>query len=367
MEQKDFQFLKSACLIPFLAPYRVRKGIMSSVLDKNSGNKQEKEAEQLLRPARFQDFVGQQKIVDNLSVFIEAAKRRGEALDHVLLFGPPGLGKTTLSYIIANEMNTRIVSTSGPVLDKPSDLAGLLTNLNEGDVLFIDEIHRLNPVVEEYLYSAMEDFHLDIMIDAGPNARSVKIGLPKFTLVGATTRSGLLTAPLRARFGINFRLDYYDHDLLFKIINRSAKILDVPIVQEGAMEIAKRSRGTPRISNRLLRRTRDFAEIKGTGVIDKEIADYSLNALEVDHLGLDEMDKRILLTIHKNFSGGPVGINSLAVAVGEESGTLEEVYEPYLIQEGYLTRTSRGREITKLCRQLLNLPLTPNPGDLFNP
>lgn len=324
----------------------------------------EKDAENALRPKSFADFVGQAKIVENLEVFIKAAKKRKETLDHVLLFGPPGLGKTTLSYIIANEMESRIISTSGPVLDKPSDLAGILTNLNEGDVLFIDEIHRLNPVVEEYLYSAMEDYKLDIMIDAGPNARSVKIGLPTFTLVGATTRSGLLTAPLRARFGINFRLDYYDHDLLFKIIKRSAQLLNVPIEDSGAMEIAKRSRGTPRISNRLLRRTRDFAQIKGNGIIDSKIADYSLNALEVDHLGLDEMDKRILLAIHDKFNGGPVGINSLSASVGEESGTIEEVYEPYLIQEGYLVRTARGREITKLAVSLLKL--TPKkPGDLF--
>lgn len=335
----------------------------TSPLNKNISN-QEKDAENALRPKSFSDFVGQAKIVENLEVFIKAAKKRKETLDHVLLFGPPGLGKTTLSYIIANEMESRIISTSGPVLDKPSDLAGILTNLNEGDVLFIDEIHRLNPVVEEYLYSAMEDYKLDIMIDAGPNARSVKIGLPTFTLVGATTRSGLLTAPLRARFGINFRLDYYDHNLLFKIIKRSAQLLNVPIEDSGAMEIAKRSRGTPRIANRLLRRTRDFAQIKGTGVIDSKIADFSLNALEVDHLGLDEMDKRILLAIHGKFNGGPVGINSLAVAVGEEAGTIEEVYEPYLIQEGYLVRTSRGREITKQAIAQLKLS-SAKSGDLF--
>lgn len=325
----------------------------------------EKDAELALRPKTFSDFVGQAKIVENLEVFIKAAKKRKETLDHVLLFGPPGLGKTTLSYIIANEMESRIISTSGPVLDKPSDLAGILTNLNQGDVLFIDEIHRLNPVVEEYLYSAMEDYQLDIMIDAGPNARSVKIGLPTFTLVGATTRSGLLTAPLRARFGINFRLDYYDHDLLFKIIKRSANLLNVPIEDSGAMEIAKRSRGTPRIANRLLRRTRDFAQIKGSGVIDAKIADFSLNALEVDHLGLDEMDKRILMTITEKFNGGPVGVNSLAVAVGEEAGTIEEVYEPYLIQEGYLVRTARGREITKLALRQLGLSNPKGHQDLF--
>ncbi|NUQ81461.1 MAG: Holliday junction branch migration DNA helicase RuvB [Bacteroidetes bacterium] len=339
---------------------------VSPLLDKTVST-QEKDAEAALRPKSFDDFVGQQKIIDNLTVFVTAARRRREALDHVLLFGPPGLGKTTLSYIIANEMNARIVSTSGPVLDKPSDLAGLLTNLEAGDVLFIDEIHRLNPVVEEYLYSAMEDFQLDIMIDAGPNARSVKLGLPRFTLVGATTRSGLLTAPLRARFGINFRLDYYDHQLLYKIINRSAGLLGVPVDPDGAMEIARRSRGTPRIANRLLRRTRDFAEVKGKGRIDKPIADMALNALDVDHLGLDEMDKRILVTLNDKFSGGPVGINSLAVAVGEEAGTLEEVYEPYLIQEGYLVRTARGREITRLAREQLGLKPRPKGGaDLFS-
>lgn len=336
----------------------------SSPLNK-SFSPTDKDAETALRPKTFSDFVGQSKIVDNLEVFIKAAKKRKETLDHVLLFGPPGLGKTTLSYIIANEMESRIISTSGPVLDKPSDLAGILTNLNQGDVLFIDEIHRLNPVVEEYLYSAMEDYQLDIMIDAGPNARSVKIGLPTFTLVGATTRSGLLTAPLRARFGINFRLDYYDHELLFKIIKRSANLLQVPIEDSGAMEIARRSRGTPRIANRLLRRTRDFAQIKGSGVIDEKIADFALNALEVDHLGLDEMDKRILTTIAEKFNGGPVGVNSLAVAVGEEAGTIEEVYEPYLIQEGYLVRTARGREITKLALRQLGIHNPKGHHDLF--
>ncbi len=338
----------------------------SPLLDKAPGTT-EKDAEAALRPKSFGEFVGQQKITDNLTVFVGAAKKRKEPLDHVLLFGPPGLGKTTLSYIIANEMGARIVSTSGPVLDKPSDLAGILTNLDQGDVLFIDEIHRLNAVVEEYLYSAMEDFQLDIMIDAGPNARSVKIGLPRFTLVGATTRSGLLTAPLRARFGINFRLDYYDHALLFQIINRSAGLLQVPIDENGAMEIAKRSRGTPRIANRLLRRTRDFAQMKGNGSINRAIADLALNALDVDELGLDEMDKRILTTLVEKFNGGPVGISSLAVAVGEESGTLEEVYEPYLIQEGYLVRTARGREITRLARQKLGFTAPGLSGDLFQP
>lgn len=308
----------------------------------------EKDIEKVLRPQFFEDFRGQFKILENLKIFVEAAKLRGEALDHVLLHGPPGLGKTTLSHIIANEMGTGIKITSGPVLDKPGDLAGLLTNLNDGDILFIDEIHRLSPVVEEYLYSAMEDFKIDIMLETGPNARSVQISLSPFTLIGATTRSGLLTAPLRARFGINSRLQYYDAKLLTDIVLRSAHILNTPINDEGAYEIARRSRGTPRIANALLRRTRDFAQIKGNGEIDTKIAKYALDALNVDEYGLDEMDNRILMTIIDKFKGGPVGLKTIATAVGEDEGTIEEVYEPFLIQEGFLMRTSRGRECTDL-------------------
>jgi holliday junction DNA helicase RuvB len=317
----------------------------------------EADLDQTLRPLRFEDFVGQSKIVDNLQVFISAALQRKEALDHVLLTGPPGLGKTTLAHIISNEMQASLKITSGPVLEKPGDLAGLLTNLEEGDCLFIDEIHRLSPVVEEYLYSAMEDFRLDIMIDTGPSARSVQIELRPFTLIGATTRSGLLTAPLRARFGITNRLDYYQAEDLHSIILRSARILDIPVDEkEGAVEIARRSRGTPRIANRLLRRARDFAQVKGDGTITREIARYALEALEVDEQGLDDMDKRILLCIMDKYSGGPVGLGTLAVAVGEESGTIEEVYEPYLIQEGLIQRTPRGREATPLAYKHFGRP-----------
>lgn len=313
----------------------------------------EAEYEKKLRPPKFSEFFGQDKITENLKIFIAAARQRGEPLDHVLLTGPPGLGKTTLAHIIANEMQTNLRITSGPVLDKPGDLAGLLTNLQEGDVLFIDEIHRLIPAVEEYLYSALEDFRLDIMLDAGPSARTVQLSLPKFTLVGATTRAGLLTSPLRARFGITNRLDYYNHETLYRIIRRSADILKVNVDDEGIWEIARRSRGTPRIANRLLRRCRDFAQAEpklahARGVISKEVALYALKALEVDDHGLDEMDKRILLYLIQNYNGGPVGVTTIAAAVGEDPGTIEEVYEPYLIQEGFLKRTPRGRETTRL-------------------
>jgi Holliday junction DNA helicase RuvB len=307
----------------------------------------EQEFERVLRPQSFSDFTGQEKILENLRVFVQAAVQRGEALDHVLLHGPPGLGKTTLSYIIAQELGSNIKTTSGPVLEKPGDLAGLLTNLEKGDVLFIDEIHRLSPVVEEFLYSAMEDYRIDIMIDSGPNARSIQLEINPFTLIGATTRSGLLTSPLRARFGINSRLEYYDRALMKTIITRSSQIINTPIHSEAADEIARRSRGTPRIGNALLRRTRDFAQIKGDGVITLEIAKYALNALNVDSEGLDEMDNKILRTIIEKFKGGPVGISTIATAIGEEGGTIEEVYEPYLIQEGFMTRTPRGREVTE--------------------
>ena len=308
----------------------------------------EREFENALRPPKFEDFSGQSKVVENLEVFVEAAKYRGEPLDHTLLHGPPGLGKTTLSNIIANELGVGFKITSGPVLDKPGDLAGILTSLESNDVLFIDEIHRLSPVVEEYLYSAMEDYRIDIMIDKGPSARSIQIDLNPFTLIGATTRSGLLTAPLRARFGINLHLEYYDPDTLARIIRRSARILNVPIDEDAAIEISRRSRGTPRIANALLRRVRDFAQVKGNGRIDTTIARLSLTALNIDQYGLDEIDNKILLTIIDKFKGGPVGVSTIATAIGEDAGTLEEVYEPYLIMEGFIKRTPRGRMVTEL-------------------
>ena len=325
----------------------------------------ERDIERALRPLSFEDFTGQHKIIENVKVFVLAAKQREEPLDHVLLHGPPGLGKTTLSHIISNEMGSYIKVTSGPVLDKPSDLAGLLTNLEEGDVLFIDEIHRLNPIVEEYLYSAMEDYKIDIMLESGPNARTVQINLNPFTLIGATTRSGLLTSPLRARFGINARLEYYDSKLLTLIVLRSSEILNTPIDEDAAYEIARRSRGTPRIANNLLRRTRDFAQIKGTGTITIDISQMALNALDVDSHGLDDMDNRILTTIIEKFKGGPVGLSTIATAVSEESETIEEVYEPFLIQEGFLKRTSRGREATDLAYEHLKLKKPGNTRTLF--
>ncbi|MDP4599565.1 MAG: Holliday junction branch migration DNA helicase RuvB [Polaribacter sp.] len=326
---------------------------------------QELEVEKKLRPLSFEDFTGQDQALENLKVFVQAANKRGEALDHTLFHGPPGLGKTTLAHILANELKVGIKVTSGPVLDKPGDLAGLLTNLDERDVLFIDEIHRLSPVVEEYLYSAMEDYKIDIMIESGPNARTVQINLEPFTLIGATTRSGLLTAPMRARFGISTRLQYYTKELLTTIIQRSAQILKVPIAMEAAIEIAGRSRGTPRIANSLLRRVRDFAQIKGDGKITIEIAKFALQALNVDTYGLDEMDNKILLTIIDKFKGGPVGISTIATAVSENTETIEEVYEPFLIQQGFITRTPRGREVTELAYKHLGRIKGSSQAELF--
>ena len=329
-------------------------------------DQEEQQVERALRPKPLEDFSGPPRIVENLKVFIAAAKQRGEALDHVLLHGPPGLGKTTLSHIISNELATNLKMSSGPVLEKPGDLAGLLTNLEEGDVLFIDEIHRLNTVVEEYLYSAMEDYRIDILIDSGPNARSIQISLHPFTLVGATTRMGLLTPPMRARFGITCHLDYYDVATLTNIVHRSADILKVEITGQGALEIARRSRGTPRIANALLRRVRDFAQVKGNGTIDEEIARFGLSALRVDMYGLDEMDNKILSSIIHKFKGGPVGLNTIATAVGEEPGTIEEVHEPFLIMEGFLQRTPRGREATEKAYRHLGVPLPGKAGTLFD-
>lgn len=333
---------------------------------RDSANEREKDFENALRPLTFDDFSGQAKIIENLRIFVQAAKMRGEPLDHILFYGPPGLGKTTLSNIIANELGVGFKLTSGPVLDKPGDLAGILTNLEENDVLFIDEIHRLSPVVEEYLYSAMEDYRIDIMIDKGPNARSIQIDLSPFTLVGATTRSGLLTAPLRARFGIKCHLEYYDADVLAKIVQRSAKLLNTPCVYDAAFEIARRSRGTPRIANAILRRVRDFAQVKGNGTIDMVITEYALKALNIDKYGLDEIDNKLLNTIIDKFNGGPVGLTTIATALGEDPGTVEDVYEPYLIKEGFIKRTPRGREVTTLAYDHLGKKRKPIQGSLFD-
>ena len=341
---------------------------MNENLDPTNGNfsNEDLEIDKALRPLSFDDFNGQKQVLDNLKIFVQAANQRSEALDHTLLHGPPGLGKTTLAHIIANELSVSLKVSSGPVIDKPGDLAGLLTSLENRDVLFIDEIHRLSPVVEEYLYSAMEDYKIDIMIESGPNARSVQINLNQFTLIGATTRSGLLTAPMRARFGINNRLEYYDNDTLSKIIRRSAKILNIKIDNSASVEIASRSRGTPRICNSLLRRVRDFAQIKGDGNIDLEITKYSLEALNVDKYGLDEMDNKILTTLIKKFKGGPVGITTLATAVSETSETIEEVYEPFLIQQGFLMRTPRGRQVTEKAYKHLGLTPLNDQSNLFS-
>ena len=335
----------------------MREDYLSS---ENNSSSKDKEFENILRPKSFVDFLGQEQIISNVKVFVKAAKQRSEPLDHVILHGPPGLGKTTLSHIISNELSTNLKVTSGPVLEKAADLAGLLTNLEEGDVLFIDEIHRLNKVIEEYLYSAMEDFKIDLMIDSGPSARSVQIKLNPFTLIGATTRSGLLSAPLRSRFSINFRLEYYSKDILEKIVNRSAEILDIPVDSKAAKEIAKRSRGTPRILNNLLRRVRDFAEVEGNGKITHDISIKSLDALKIDKKGLDEMDNKIIDAIVNKFNGGPVGIKTIATACGEEANTIEEVYEPFLVQEGYIKRTQKGRVATE--RSYNHLGINPKGG-----